>query len=100
MMAAGCIANPNKDPRLVNRQLNEAEIDQPVDFLESLTNGVSFTEPTLPRPNSHLTRRLCDCLKRFPTLILRLEIIGQCLSALRQLIKTLRILRLVKSRIT
>ena len=49
LMASGGIANPNKDPLLMDRQLSDKEIDQLVAFLESLDNGTKFTEPVLPK---------------------------------------------------
>lgn len=49
LMASGGIDNPHKDPLILDRQLSDAEIDQLVAFLESLNNGVPFTEPTLPK---------------------------------------------------
>ncbi len=47
-MAGGGQANANKDPLLLDRGLTDAEIDQLVAFLESLTGNQTWTAPTLP----------------------------------------------------
>lgn len=49
LMASGGIANEHKDPLAIDRQLNDAEIDQLVAFLESLTGNQGFTPPVLPK---------------------------------------------------
>lgn len=48
-MASGGIANPNKDPLLLDRQLADEEIDQLVAFLQSLSGDVAWTAPVLPK---------------------------------------------------
>lgn len=48
LMAKGGLDNPHKDPLLANRNLTDAELDQLVAFLESLTGNQPFTPPTLP----------------------------------------------------
>ena len=49
LMASGGLANPHKDPTLVDRKLSEQEIDQLVAFLESLTGNVAWTPPAVPK---------------------------------------------------
>ncbi|MCB9886999.1 MAG: c-type cytochrome [Planctomycetes bacterium] len=49
LMAGGGLANPHKDPLALDRQLNDAEIDQLVAFLESLTGNQKFTAPSIPK---------------------------------------------------
>jgi cytochrome c peroxidase len=50
IMSKGGIENPHKDPLLKDRPpLTDAEIDQVVAFLESLTSNVKFTPPVLPK---------------------------------------------------
>jgi cytochrome c peroxidase len=49
LMASGGLANAQKDPLLTDRQLNDAEIDQLVAFLEALTGQVSWTAPVVPQ---------------------------------------------------
>ncbi len=49
LMASGGLANANKDPLLLDRQLNDAEIDQLVAFLEALSGNVSWTAPVVPK---------------------------------------------------
>ncbi|MCR9243982.1 MAG: c-type cytochrome [bacterium] len=48
VMASGGIANPHKDPLVMDRQLSDDEIDQLVAFLECLSGNQGFTKPTLP----------------------------------------------------
>lgn len=48
-MAKGGIENPHKDPLLKATNWTDAEIDQVVAFLETLTSKVEFTPPTLPK---------------------------------------------------
>src|SRR5690606_3857637 len=48
-MAAGGVDNPHKDPLLQAKDLSDAEIDQLVAFLESLTGKPSFTAPAVPK---------------------------------------------------
>ena len=48
LMASGGIDNPHKDPLILDRTLDEAEIDQLVAFLKSLTPRHEFEEPKLP----------------------------------------------------
>ncbi|MBL9079323.1 MAG: c-type cytochrome [Planctomycetes bacterium] len=49
LMASGGIANPHKDPLLLDRGLTDAEIDQLVAFLETLSGNVPFTAPAVPK---------------------------------------------------
>jgi cytochrome c peroxidase len=49
LMASGGLANPHKDPTLLDRKLSEQEIDQLVAFLESLSGNVAFTPPAVPK---------------------------------------------------
>jgi len=49
LMASGGINNEHKDNLMMDRALNDAEISQLVEFLKALSNGVEFTEPTLPK---------------------------------------------------
>jgi hypothetical protein len=48
-MAGGGLANPQKDATLQDKKLSDAEIDQLVAFLESLTGNVAFVPPTVPK---------------------------------------------------
>ena len=48
IMASGGIANPNKDPLLMDKQLTDDEIQKIVAFLGALSGTVPFEEPTLP----------------------------------------------------
>jgi cytochrome c peroxidase len=48
-MASGGLDNPNKDPLLMNRDLSDAEIDQVVAFLETLSGNVVWTPPAVPQ---------------------------------------------------
>jgi len=49
LMASGGLDNPNKDPLLMNRDLSDAEIDQVVAFLETLSGNVAWTPPAVPK---------------------------------------------------
>ncbi|MBL8735249.1 MAG: c-type cytochrome [Planctomycetes bacterium] len=49
LMASGGLANPQKDATLQDKKLSDAEIDQLVAFLESLTGNVAFVPPTVPK---------------------------------------------------
>lgn len=49
LMATGGIDNPHKDALILDRALTDDEISQLVEFLKALSNGVAFTEPTLPK---------------------------------------------------
>lgn len=49
LMASGGLANPQKDGTLQDKKLSDAEIDQLVAFLESLTGNVAFVPPTVPK---------------------------------------------------
>lgn len=49
LMAGGGLANPQKDATLQDKKLSDAEIDQLVAFLESLTGNVAFVPPTVPK---------------------------------------------------
>lgn len=49
LMAGGGLANPNKDPLLVDRGLSDAELDQLVAFLGALSGNQKFTPPTVPQ---------------------------------------------------
>ena len=49
LMASGGIANAHKDPLALDRKLNDAEIDQLVAFLESLTGNQKFVAPSIPK---------------------------------------------------
>ena len=46
---AGFAANPQKDATLQDKKLRDAEIDQLVAFLESLSGNVAFVLPTVPK---------------------------------------------------
>jgi cytochrome c peroxidase len=48
-MASGGIDNPHKDPLVMDRGLTDAEIDQLVAFLETLTGNVAWTPPAVPK---------------------------------------------------
>jgi cytochrome c peroxidase len=48
-MASGGQANPHRDPLMVDRQLSDAEIDQLVAFLETLTGSTPARRPKLPQ---------------------------------------------------
>lgn len=48
-MAGGGKDNPHKDPGLLDRKLTEAQIDQLVAFLKSLTDNPKFEAPTIPQ---------------------------------------------------
>ncbi|MBX3464285.1 MAG: c-type cytochrome [Planctomycetes bacterium] len=48
-MASGGLANPHKDPLLVDRGLSDAEIDQLVAFLETLTGSQPWAPPVVPQ---------------------------------------------------
>jgi len=47
-MASGGTENPHRDPLLLDRGLTDAEIDQLVAFLETLTGNQPWTAPKLP----------------------------------------------------
>jgi cytochrome c peroxidase len=49
LMCKGGIDNKHKDPLLMDRGITDAEIDQLVAFLETLTGTVAFTAPVLPK---------------------------------------------------
>ncbi len=49
LMCKGGIDNKHKDPMLMDRGITDAEIDQIVAFLETLTGKVEFTPPVLPQ---------------------------------------------------
>ncbi|MGB3965827.1 MAG: cytochrome c peroxidase [Planctomycetota bacterium] len=49
LMGKGGIENKNRDPLMMDRGLTDAEVDQLVAFLESLTGNVSWTAPVLPK---------------------------------------------------
>jgi cytochrome c peroxidase len=49
LMAKGGLDNKNKDPLLMDRGITDAEIDQLVAFVESLTGTIEFAAPTLPK---------------------------------------------------
>lgn len=49
LMASGGLANAHKDPLAIDRQLSDAEIDQLVAFLQSLSGNQQFVAPTLPK---------------------------------------------------
>jgi hypothetical protein len=48
-MASGGLDNPHKDPLLMNRDLSDAEVDQLVAFLETLSGNVAWTPPAVPK---------------------------------------------------
>jgi cytochrome c peroxidase len=49
LMASGGLANPHRDPLLIDRGLSDGEVAQVVAFLESLTGNVAFTAPAVPK---------------------------------------------------
>jgi cytochrome c peroxidase len=49
LMASGGLDNPHKDPLLMNRDLSDAEVDQLVAFLETLSGNVAWTPPAVPK---------------------------------------------------
>ncbi len=49
LMSKGGIDNKHKDKLMMDRALSDAEIDQLVAFLESLTGNVPWTAPVLPK---------------------------------------------------
>ncbi|MCB9878322.1 MAG: c-type cytochrome [Planctomycetes bacterium] len=49
VMAGGGKDNANKDPLLMDKKLSDAELDQLVAFLESLSGDVPFTAPQMPQ---------------------------------------------------
>lgn len=49
LMASGGIDNPHKDPLVMDRGLSDAEIDQLVAFLETLSGNVVWTPPAVPK---------------------------------------------------
>jgi cytochrome c peroxidase len=49
LMGSGGLPNKHKDPLLMDRRLSDAEIDQLVAFLESLTGNVAFVPPSVPQ---------------------------------------------------
>jgi len=49
LMAGGGIDNPHKDPLLMDRGLTDAELDQLVAFLETLSGNVAWTPPAVPK---------------------------------------------------
>lgn len=49
LMSKGGVDNKQKDPMLQPRELSDAEIDQLVAFLESLSGDVPWTPPSIPK---------------------------------------------------
>ena len=49
LMASGGLDNKHKDPLVMNRNLTDAEIDQLVAFLETLTGNGKWTAPNVPK---------------------------------------------------
>jgi cytochrome c peroxidase len=49
LMASGGIANPHKDPLVIDRALSDEEVAQLVAFLETLSGDVPFVAPAVPK---------------------------------------------------